>query len=787
MKKRILSTLLCTTLILPVVAQTYQRTSQGVKTQLQGLNVEVSFYSPEIVRVVKYPETTPVLEKKSYSVIKAPEQTSLQITEETNEVVRIESGKLVVRLNTETGKVSYSRKDGTSLFTEKDYGTQFTYFNDAGTPSYEVRQAFMLDPEDVLYGLGQQQTGLMNQRNQKLFLRNINMKICIPIIHSVKGYAVFWDNPSPTTFTDNMQETSFSSEVGDCSDYYFMYGGNADGVIAQLRDLTGQAPLYPLWTLGFMQSRERYKSQAEILEMLHTYRRLKLPIDGVIQDWQYWGPNSNWNSMSFDNPDFPDPQGMVDEIHRNNARIMISVWASFGPDTEQFKIMKEKNMLYNFETWPMREGVRPYDPFNPEAREIYWKFLKKLYDYGIDAWWLDSTEPDHMDIKDEDFNTMTADGTFRRVHNAFPLVTNAGVYEHLRAEKDNQKRVFLLTRSSFAGQQRYGSHSWSGDVVSNWGVFRKQIAAGLNYTLCGIPYWNTDIGGFFAWEYGNDIRNKAYHELHTRWFEFGTFTPIMRSHNSGPVAVEVYQFGEKGDWAYDVQEKYLKIRYGLLPYIYSTSWQVTSQAGSFMRHLMMDFPEDKNVYEMDDEYLFGKSILVKAITEPMYVQSSGQNHSQFKEDFSTVKSTEVYLPKGADWYDFWTQQKVHGGQTVQKETPIDILPVYIRAGSILPWGPDVQYSTEKKWDNLELRVYPGANGEFTLYEDEFDNYNYEQGAYTTIPMTWDDSNRTLTIGSREGAYDGMLKNRKFRITCYGASKPITKSVSYNGSRVVVKL
>lgn len=766
MKKKILSALLLATCVAPLIAQTYQRTAHGVKTRLQGLNVEVAFYSPEIVRVVKYPITLPVFEKKSYSVIKEPEKVSLTTTDEGSNLVRMESDKLIVHLNTETGKVTFTSRAGKPLFTEKEYGTQFTNFDDAGTPSFEVRQAFMLDPDEVIYGLGQQQTGLMSQRNQKLFLRNINMKICIPIIHSVKGYAVFWDNPSPTTFVDNKQETSFTSEVGDCSDYYFMFGENADGVIAQLRDLTGQAPLYPLWTLGFMQSRERYKSQKEILEMLHTYRKLKLPIDGVIQDWQYWGPNSNWNSMSFDNPEFPDPQGMVDEIHKNNAHLMISVWASFGPETEQYKILKEKNMLYDFETWPTNEKVRPYDPFNPEAREIYWNYLKKLYDYGIDAWWLDSTEPDHMNIKDEDFNIPTADGSFRRVHNAFPLVTNGGVYDHLRAEKGNQKRVFLLTRSSFAGQQRYGSHSWSGDVVSNWGVFRKQIAAGLNYTLCGIPYWNTDIGGFFAWEYGNDIRNKAYHELHTRWFEFGTFTPIMRSHNSGPVAVEVYQFGKKGDWAYDAQEKYLKIRYGLLPYIYSTSWQVTHNAGSFMRHLMMDFVHDKNVYHIDNQYMFGKSILVKAITDPMYVPSSGKNNSIYKEDFSEVKSTDVYLPQGADWYDFWTNQKINGGQTIQKEAPIDILPVYIKAGSILPWGPDVQYSTEKKWDDLEVRVYAGANGEFTLYEDEFDNYNYEKGAYTTIPMTWDDSSRTLTIGERKGAYEGMLKKRKFRITFY---------------------
>lgn len=771
----------------------YHKTDYGVDATINSMNVRIQFYNSGIVRVVKYPSDKAIT-KESLSVIKTPEKTDLSIRAQGESVV-LSSDKISVLLDLKTGKVTFSDKSNNQLLTEKDYGTQFTDFNDAGVPSFRVRQAFMLDEDEVIYGLGQQQTGLMNQRNQRLFLRNQNMHICIPIIHSVKGYAVFWDNYSPTVFTDNVWETSFDSELGDCSDYYFMYGGNADGTIAALRDLTGQAPMYPLWTLGFWQSRERYVSQDETVGVVKKYRELGVPLDGIIQDWQYWGPNSNWNSMSFDNPEFPNPKKMIDDIHRMNAHIMISVWASFGPDTEQYKIMNPKGMLYDFETWPPKNGVKPYDPFNPEARQIYWSYMKKnIFDLGMDAWWLDSTEPDHFDIKDSDFDIPTYLGSFRRVHNAFPLVSNMGVYENQRAVSSD-KRVFLLTRSSFAGQQRYASHSWSGDVVTNWKVFRKQIAAGLNYTFCGIPYWGTDIGGFFAWEYGNDVNNKAYHEIHTRWHQFATFTPIMRSHNSSPVAVEIYQFGKKGDWAYDAIEKYIKLRYRILPYIYSTSWEVTSNAGSFMRHLSMDFPEDKRVHNIDDQFLFGRNLLVKAVTEPMYVRSSLPNHSDAREDFSTVKSTSVYLPAGTSWVDFWTGETIAGGREVNKATPIDIIPLYLRAGSILPWGPDVQYAEEKRWDNLEIRIYPGANGQFTLYEDENDNYNYEKGMYSTLLMEWNDKDRTLTIGERKGSFPGMLKNRKFRIVVVEPGKAVGDSpvvnfdrvVTYRGKKQTVKL
>lgn len=777
---------------LPVEAQTFRQTKQGITGTTQGMDIEIQFVSPEIVRVVKAPEGRSFT-KKSLSVVKSPESMSVT-TEKKGETVSLKSNAVRVDFNVETGRISFFDKQGKALFTEKDYGAQFTPFNDAGNQTFSVRQAFLLDKDEAIYGLGQQQVDDLNQRNHKHFMRQRALYASVPIIQSTKGYGMFWDNYSPTTYTDNPQEMSFDSEVGECMDYYFMYGGNADGVIAQIRDLTGQAPMYPLWTFGFWQSRERYKSQQETMEVVDKYRELGIPLDGIIQDWQYWGPNSNWNSMNFDNPEFPDPQKMIDHVKKKNAKIMISIWASFGPDTNPYKDLEKINALFNFKTWPADGGVKVYDAYNEKARDIYWKHLNKgLFSKGIDAWWTDSTEPDHLDVQERDFDIPTAMGTYRSVVNAFPLMSNKEVYEHQRAVTSD-KRVYLLTRCAFAGQQRYAANTWSGDVMCNWETFRKQIPTGLNFSLSGIPYWNTDIGGFFNWPYHGGAENKAYHELYTRWFQYGTFLPMQRSHGSG-VKKEIYNLGKKGDWVYDSEEKYINLRYALLPYLYSTGWQVTDNAGSFLRALFMDFNEDKKVHTISNQYMFGKAFLVTPVTRNMYVFSDKEQWKDPYEDFSKTGTQDVYLPKGTKWFDFWTGEVLNGGQMVTKEVPIDIIPLYVRAGSIVPFGPKVQYSTEKKWNNLEIRIYPGADGEFVLYEDENDNYNYEKGAYSIIKFTWDDAKRTLNIADREGTFPGMLKSRKFNIVVVDKengtgsvqSTKFTKSVSYGGKKKSVKL
>jgi alpha-D-xyloside xylohydrolase len=380
------------------------------------------------------------------------------------------------------------------------------------------------------------------------------------------------------------------------------------------------------------------------------------------------------------------------------------------------------------------------------------------------------------------------------VRNAFPLMTVGGVYQHQRTETSG-KRVFILTRSAFAGQQRYGANTWSGDVTASWSTLRNQITAGLNFSLCGIPNWNSDIGGFFLGKFRRKLEDPEYRELYVRWLEFGAFCPMMRSHGADAPR-EIYQFGSKGDKAYDAIDKFIRLRYSLLPYIYSTSWDVTANHSSMMRALVMDFAKDKNALDINDQFMFGKSLLVSPVTNPMYVKHALEGKdSIFVEDFSTLKMKETYLPVSTDWYDFWTGEKIAGGKKVKKETPIDIIPVYVKAGTIMPIGPAVQYAEEKKWDNLQIRVYPGADGKFVLYEDENDNYNYEKGTYATITFSWNDKKRTLTISDRNGSFPGMLNSRKFSFVIVtpskgGEGKTVVEpdaEVIYSGKKVIVNL
>ena len=793
-------------------AQNYQKTSSGIKATVNAVDIEVQFFAPAVARVIKSPEGV-AYEKQSLSVIAKPEKVSFKADIQDNKIV-LNTSELSVSVDTGTGIVSYFSKDGKSLLAEKS-GMQFIDFDDAGTKTYQVYQPFILDREEAIYGLGQLQNGKMIQRNMTKNLIQGNVEDVSPFFQSTKGYGVFWDNYSPTLFTDNEVETSFRSEVGDCVDYYFMYGKNADGVIAQVRSLTGQAPMFPLWTYGYWQSKERYKSQKEVVDVVRKYRELGIPLDGIIQDWQYWGHNYLWNAMDFQNPTFNNPQKMIEDVHAMNAHMAISIWSSFGPMTKPYRELDKKGMLFNFTTWPQSgleswspnmeypSGVRVYDAYNPEARDIYWKYLNDgIFKLGMDAWWMDSTEPDHLDWKPEDMDTKTYLGSFRKVRNAYPLMTVGGVYDHQRAVTSD-KRVFILTRSGFLGQQRYGVNVWSGDVASTWESFRNQIPAGLNFSLCGIPHWNSDIGGFFAGHYNkswNDdsaSKNPLYQELYVRWLQFGTFNPMMRSHGTD-VYREIYKFGKKGEPVYDAIEKMIGLRYSLLPYIYSTSWEVSNRQSSFMRALMMDFVDDRKVWDINDEYMFGKSLLVAPIAHAQYTpeavvkvsEEEGWNRDGAKKtktdvavDFMETKSTNIYLPAGTLWYDFWTNEKHEGGKEITKETTLDVIPLYVKAGSIIPVGPQVQYATEKPWDHLELKVYAGANGNFILYEDEFDNYNYEKGAYTEIPISWNNASRKLTIGARKGAYEGMLKNRKFTVTLQDGTQ---KNVDYNGKAISVR-
>lgn len=785
-------------------AQSWQKTDAGVKTTINKVDVEIQFYTASTVRIIKSPEGN-AFTKKSLSVISTPEKINLTTKQQANMLV-VRSESISVRCNLTTAAISFYTNKGTALLQEKENSTSFKSFNDAGSSTYNIEQAYVLDKDEAIYGLGQQQKGKMVQRNLTLNMIQGNTDDYVPFFQSAKGYGLFWDNYSPTVFTDNTESTSFKSDVGDCIDYYFMYGGNADGVIGCMRNLTGQAPMFPLWTFGFFQSKERYKSQDELIDVVRKYRELKVPLDGIIQDWQYWGSNYLWNAMDFLNDEFPRPQKMVNDVHSLHAHMTISIWNSFGPKTKQYRELDSIGALMNFSTWPQSgstlwpprrdypSGVRVYDPYNPVARDIYWKYLSKMHSLGIDGWWMDSSEPDHLDFKPSDLDNRTFLGSFRKVRNAFPLMTVGGVYTHQRAV-DSSKRVFILTRSAFAGQQGYGANTWSGDVTSSWNALRNQISAGLNFSLTGIPYWNADIGGFFLTRFRRKLEDPEYRELYVRWLEFGTFTPMMRSHGADAPR-EIYQFGKKGDKAYDAIEKYINLRYRLLPYIYSTSWDVTANQSSMMRALVMDFATDKNALDINDQFMFGKSLLVSPVTNPMYVKPSVSGRDTIQvEDFSTIKSKETYLPARTDWYDFWTGEKLTGGNKVNKETPFDIIPLYVKAGSIIPIGPSVQYAEEKKWDNLQIRVYPGANGKFVLYEDENDNYNYEKGIYSTITFDWDDKKKSLIINDRNGSFPGMPAERNFNVIIVTKSKGVgnnlvdqpDKTVSYSGKKLVIKL
>ena len=757
--------------------------------------VKIDFITPSIVHVVKGQPT------KSLVVIAQPED--VKVTSRGNDV---SSSVLTIRKDPKTGDLTFLTVKGKVLLKEKSCDIS------------KVRQTFVLDKDEAIYGLGTIQNGKMNRRGEHKRMEQSNLEDFQNVLQSIKGWGIYWENYSPTQFDDDERGMSFTSETGEGIDYYFMYGGSADGVIAQMRQLTGDVPMFPLWTYGYWQSKERYKSAQETESIVDKYRALNVPLDGIIQDWQYWGSNYLWNAMDFLSEDFATGQQLIKNVHKKHAHFMISIWASFGPQTKQFRELDKQGLLMPFETWPQSgishvwppmkdypSGVKVYDAFSPVARDIYWKYLRKLYDYGTDAWWMDSTDPDCFYPTEADYNHKVYGGTWRSQRNAFPLETVRGIYQSQRRDYPNSsKRVFIMTRSSYAGQQHYGSNMWSGDVNSSWDMLRKQVPAGLSFTLTGNPNFNTDIGGFFCGSYNtmgpaSAPKNPQFQELYVRWMQYGLFCPVFRSHGADAPR-EIWQFGKKGEPIYDAIEKQIRLRYRLIPYLYSTAWQVTSSNDSYMRPLFADFVSDKRVWNLTDELMFGRSILACPIVNPQYTEEkiirtdamTGWNRQEVRSqkdegqgvDWTAPKTATKYLPKGTDWYDFWTGERLKGGRDVTLQSSIDRVPMFVRAGSILPLGPEEQYVGEKPWDNLEMRIYPGADGSFTLYEDEGDNYNYEKGYYSTITFTWNDKARTLTIGTRQGGYQGMLLSRKFTIVLPDGQQ---KVVDYAANEVTVKL
>jgi alpha-D-xyloside xylohydrolase len=626
----------------------------------------------------------------------------------------------------------------------------------------------MWDTQEAFYGLGQHQAGVLNYRGESVDISQDNTNISVPLLLSSNGYGIFWNNGSRSRFNNRFVHALYiSSEVADFMDYFFLYGPDFDKIIAGYRELTGRAPLFGKWAYGYWQCKNRYDSQQELETIARKYRDLHIPLDNIVQDW-FW-----WNIMGEPvfNKNYPDPKAMVDMLHKDHVHLMVSVWPYFRPGSPVYDDMDKRGFFIAKTVSPSFHPVDQalYDAFNPDARKYYWKLMDDaLFKIGVDAWWLDTTEPESEGLETNLLVThKIALGNGARYANEFPLLTTTGVYEGQRAASD-QKRVFILSRSGYAGSQRNAAAVWSGDVDPNWETFRRQIPAGLNLSVSGIPYWTTDIGGFVV----ANPDDPQYRELYIRWFQFGAFSPIFRAHGTRTTNQnEIWSYGPE---AQKILTAYDQLRYRLVPYIYSLAWKTTSEGYTILRPLVMDFRSDTRAQNIADQFLFGPAILVNPVTEP------------------GATSRRVYLPDSL-WYDFWTGSHVQGARVIDSPAPIERLPLFVRAGSILPLGPDLEYAAEKPADPLEIRVYRGANGSFTLYEDENDTYNYERGAHLTIPFAWDESAHTLTIGDRSGTFPGMLESRQFRIVFvsegHGAGPGLTttadKSVTYTGKKMTV--
>ena len=592
-------------------------------------------------------------------------------------------------------------------------------------------------------------------------------------------------------------EMSWWGEMQDAIDYYFIYGDDMDDVISGYRTLTGKSPVMPKWAMGYWQSREKYNTSDEVLSTLAEFRRRGIPIDNIVIDWLHWKQDS-WGSHEFDRERFPDPKGMVDSIHAMNGRVMISVWPKFYVTTEHYKEFDKNGWMYKL---PVQDSIRDwvgpgylssfYDAYDPDARKLFWSQMNDHYmPLGIDAWWMDASEPNIRDCTDiqyrKDLITPTALGPSTKYFNAYALMNAEAIYDGQRGV-DPDKRVFLLTRSGFAGQQRYSTATWSGDIATRWEDMKAQLSAGLNFALSGVPYWTMDIGGFCVedryvaaqQQYDRTgVENpdlKEWRELNTRWYQFGAFAPLFRAHGQWPTR-EIFNIAPENHPAYKSVVYYTNLRYDMMPYIYSLAGKTYFDDYTIMRPLVMDFTADKKVRDISDEYMFGPSLLVA----PVYTYGA--------------TSREVYFPEGADWYDFYNGKEIAGGQTLNVAAPYERIPLYARSGAIIPFGPAMQYSDEKQADVINLYVYAGNNGEFTLYEDENVNYNYEKGAFARIPFSFDNATSTLTIGDREGEFPGMLKERKFNVILVSKANLVGYSrdakgieVNYDGSKTEVKL
>jgi alpha-D-xyloside xylohydrolase len=739
----------------PLPAVTHAEAADGLTATVGNESLHISVCSSSVIHFVATPEPSNAVRHDKPWILNSKEScpgAKFQVSK-TADAAILATDTLKIELSLKWGNVKYSTLGGEALLRERN-SIPRTYdpaeLNEEKT--YHVEDRFAPDATEGFYGLGQHQSGMFNYRGSTVELGQNNTDVAMPLLVSSKGYAVMW-NTASFTYVDNRfpLELNLSSLAGKAVDYYVIYGPEMDQVIHEYRNLTGHTPMLPKWAYGFFQSKDRYVSQDEILGIAHRYREEHIPLDAIVQDWYWWKLEGD----PVFNSNFPDVPGELKQLHDQHIHAMLSVWGLFDTRSDNFQQLAAQHLDV--------PGAHVYDATNPKARDFYWNNLAgKLFSQGWDAFWLDSAEPEEYWPHMGDAilrSKQTAIGNGAEFTNIFPFMHTTGIQQHWRATTD-QKRVFLLTRSAFLGQQRVGATTWSGDVYSTYWGLRHQVAAGLNFALSGYPYWTTDIGGYWQ-PYDRPPTAPEYQELYARWFEFGTFCPIFRTHGHR---------AQNEVWTYDkikpILITYDKLRYRLIPYIYSLAWRVTSEDYTMQRPLVMDWRKDPRTWNIGDQFMFGPSILVNPVLQ------------------QDATHRMVYLPESPKWYDFWSGASVEGSREIEAEAPLDRIPLFVPAGSLLPLGPEVEYADEKPAGPIELRIYRGADGSFDLYQDAGDTYDYEKGAHAIVPLRWSEVTKTLTIGERRGEYRGMPKDMEFHIVWVSPSHGVGETVEAKHDKVL---
>ena len=922
-------------------AFSFVRLDQGVQLRVAGVTKNVLFYGPDMVRVSAHLGKT---HTQQPSLVVVASAATLPFTlEDAAQSLTIVGGKLRIVADKRTGALAFFRADGRELTRERnEQPATLREVMISGEPSYEISHSFTLDPRESLYGLGQYNRPYMDYRGQEVLMVQTNIGTVVPFLLSTRRYGILWDIYSKMTFRDDATGATLWAESAPAGvDYYLVAGDDMDGVIAGYRTLTGAAPMFPKQAFGLFMSKERYKTQDRLIEVVKRFREEGFPLDYIVQDWQYWGEaDGSWSGMTWTKDRYPDPKGLTRTLHDElHVKLMNSIWPSVGNDTALAAELDAKGLRFPPLHW-ISKKARIYDAFSAEGRAIYFKHIRQgLLDVGVDALWMDGTEVEvggarhdagevERDIKQLGRNAL---GDFTRYLNPYSLVTTQGTYEGQRALTD--KRVLTLTRSAWAGQQRYAAMPWSGDTTASWETLRQQISGGINIAMAGLPYWTQDTGGFFV-NYPSGERDPEYQELYARWNQFAIFNPIYRIHGTN-IEREPYLFKTLAPEIYRSLHGAARLRYSLLPYLYSLAWQSTASSYTMMRGLPMDFPDDPLLRKTDDVFMFGPAFLVHPVTRAMYHVSlppaptiplavlrtpegrpglavqyfegtdfnraagsttdekldhtwpapplanpppgltgveqfsarwegaltasesgehelgveyddgarlyldgrllledwsfgpkryrgakvslvKGQSYplkvefhqgayarafrlclrtpSQLSELAGSKRELDnrmsTLLPAGSDWYDFWTGRRHAGGQTVTQHCDLGLFPVYVRSGSIVPMGPeDLNYATERPEAPYTVRIYTGANGRFTIYEDDNETYAYEKGERATYDLVWDDAARTLHVGPRQGAFPGMVRQRQLEVVLVGTaldSAQATRSVRYEGTALDVK-